>query len=305
HSGAAGLSRPFGTRGEEATGAVEEGHDPPSLSSRYPYCTFQSSLTLSLALVSVFLPQRYPESVSGDYLQNQFWVFIVCYGIIGYVNACAVFLRLVADVLNDIAMFMEILAPNFPTCFTLTSIVGVAGGATRAALTLHQARRDNMVDISAKDGSQETLVNLAGLLVSLILIPPVRSVVMETLNEARLAIVLHQYLRDGQVLGPVEANHKEPVFLGMFKPMSLSMLCYNSVIPFSSVILSLKIIGSWCMRVKLMDQIFQPFLKGKLSVTRCAQSVAVYSHRVCWDVVSGVRSAKPRVCPSPKALFGS
>jgi hypothetical protein len=47
-----------------------------------------------------------------------------------------------------------------------------------------------------------------------------------------------------------------------------------------------------------MDQIFQPFLKGKLSVTRCAQSVAVYSHRVFWDIVSGVRSAKPRVCPS-------
>lgn len=34
------------------------------------------------------------------------------------------------------------------------SLVGVAGGATRAALTLHQARRDNMADISAKDGSQ-------------------------------------------------------------------------------------------------------------------------------------------------------
>lgn len=100
------------------------------------------------------------------------------------------------------------------------SVVGVAGGATRAALTVHQARRDNMADISAKDGSQvtdvrdvlpgthvhfqypctcsyiqcpasftltcpnvlkdfidylyflqETLVNLAGLLVSLILIP--------------------------------------------------------------------------------------------------------------------------------------
>lgn len=43
----------------------------------------------------------------------------------------------------------------------------------------------------------------------------VRSVVMETLNEARLAIVLHQYLRDGRVLGPLEANLKEPVFLGM------------------------------------------------------------------------------------------
>lgn len=34
------------------------------------------------------------------------------------------------------------------------SLVGVAGGATRAALTVHQARRDNMADISAKDGSQ-------------------------------------------------------------------------------------------------------------------------------------------------------
>uniref|UniRef100_A0A4W5LW14 RUS family member 1 n=1 Tax=Hucho hucho TaxID=62062 RepID=A0A4W5LW14_9TELE len=180
---------------------------------------------------------------------NKVSVFIGCYGIIGDVNACAVFLRLVADVLNDIAIFMEILAPNFPMCFTLIvcsagifkSIVGVAGGATRAALTVHQARRDNMADISAKDGSQETLVNLVGLLVSLILIPlvtdnplltfvlfflftilhlfanykAVRSVVMETLNEARLAIVLHQYLRDGRVLGPLEANHKEPVFLGM------------------------------------------------------------------------------------------
>ena len=32
--------------------------------------------------------------------------------------------------------------------------MGVAGGATRAALTMHQARRDNMADVSAKDGSQ-------------------------------------------------------------------------------------------------------------------------------------------------------
>ena len=38
--------------------------------------------------------------------------------------------------------------------YLLQSLVGVAGGATRAALTLHQARRDNMADISAKDGSQ-------------------------------------------------------------------------------------------------------------------------------------------------------
>ncbi|XP_076852171.1 RUS family member 1 [Brachyhypopomus gauderio] len=155
--------------------------------------------------------------------------------------------RLFADVLNDVAMFIEIAAPYWPAFFTLIlcvagvfkSIVGVAGGATRAALTVHQARRNNMADISAKDGSQETLVNLAGLLVSLVLIPlitnnpkltfilfflftilhlfanykAVRSVVMETLNEARLSIVLHQYLLDGRILSPAEANQKEPVFL--------------------------------------------------------------------------------------------
>lgn len=153
--------------------------------------------------------------------------------------------RLFADVLNDVAMFMEILAPFFPAFFLLIvctagvfkSIVGVAGGATRAALTVHQARRDNMADISAKDGSQETLVNLAGLLVSLLLIPlvtdnalltfalfafftvlhlvsnfhAVRAVVMETLNEARLGEVWSSFVTRGEILTPREANAREPV----------------------------------------------------------------------------------------------
>lgn len=34
------------------------------------------------------------------------------------------------------------------------AVVGVAGGATRAAMIQHQARRDNMADVAAKDGSQ-------------------------------------------------------------------------------------------------------------------------------------------------------
>lgn len=42
----------------------------------------------------------------------------------------------------------------------------------------------------------------------------VRSVVMETFNEARLSIVLQQYLRDKQILSPLQANQREPVFLG-------------------------------------------------------------------------------------------
>lgn len=49
--------------------------------------------------------------------------------------------------------------------------MGVAGSATRAAVTQHQARMNNMGDVSAKDGSQETLVNLLALITSLILLP--------------------------------------------------------------------------------------------------------------------------------------
>ncbi|XP_034567244.1 RUS1 family protein C16orf58 homolog [Notolabrus celidotus] len=255
---------------------------------------------------SVFLPQGYPESVSNDYLQYQFWDTVQAFssslsgtlatqaslkgvgvgnqeatvaaatvtwllrdgtGMLGRIlfawqkgtklDSEAKKWRLFADVLNDIAMFMEILAPYFPAFFILIvctagifkSIVGVAGGATRAALTVHQARRDNMADISAKDGSQETLVNLAGLLISLILIPlvtdnpvltlslfflftilhlfanykAVRSVVMETFNEARLTIVLQQYLRDSRVLSPQEANQREPVFIEFSKSVPIKL----------------------------------------------------------------------------------
>ncbi|KAM6155882.1 RUS family member 1 [Rhynchocyon petersi] len=165
--------------------------------------------------------------------------------------------RLFADVLNDIAMFLEITTPTFPIGFTVTvcisnlakCIVGVAGGATRAALTMHQARRNNMADVSAKDSSQETLVNLAGLLVSLLLLPlvsdwpssslacfflftvlhiyanyrAVRAIVMETLNEGRLHLVLRHFLQKGKVLSPTSANHMEPLWTGFWPSLSLSL----------------------------------------------------------------------------------
>ncbi|XP_068606093.1 RUS family member 1 isoform X1 [Brachionichthys hirsutus] len=255
---------------------------------------------------SIFLPQGYPESVSKDYLQYQFWDTVQAFcsslsgtlatqaslkgvgvgnqdatvaaatitwllkdgaGMLGRIifawhkgsklDSEAKTWRLVADVLNDVAMFMMILAPHFPACFTtiiciagiFLSIVGVAGGATRAALTCHQAHRDNMADISAKDGSQETLVNLAALLISLVLIPfvtdnpqftlslfflftifhlfanykAVRSVVMETFSEARLSIVMQQYLTHGQILSPREANQREPVFLEFRKAVPIKL----------------------------------------------------------------------------------
>ncbi|XP_067325922.1 RUS family member 1 [Anolis sagrei] len=165
--------------------------------------------------------------------------------------------RLFADVLNDVAILMEILAPAFPAFFTLIvcisgffkCIVGVAGGATRAALTMHQARRDNMADVSAKDGSQETLVNLAGLLFSLLLIPlvadnlcltyslygfftilhlyanyrAVRAVCMETLNRARLSLVFQHFLEAIEIPGPDIINPQEPLLPGFRHQLKITL----------------------------------------------------------------------------------
>lgn len=67
--------------------------------------------------------------------------------------------RLRADILNDLAMTTELFLLPYYTkysiyilCLTtmMKAIVGVAGGATRAALTLHHAIRNNLADVSAK-----------------------------------------------------------------------------------------------------------------------------------------------------------
>ncbi|XP_006872001.1 PREDICTED: UPF0420 protein C16orf58 homolog [Chrysochloris asiatica] len=258
------------------------------------------------ALLAVFLPQGFPDSVSPDYLPYQLWDSVQAFAssLSGALATQAVLLglgvgnakasvsaatatwlvkdstgmlgrivfawwkgskldcnakqwRLFADVLNDGAMFLEIMAPLAPAYFTMTvcisnlakCIVGVAGGATRAALTVHQARRNNMADVSAKDGSQETLVNLAGLLVSLLLLPlvsdwpsfsfgcfllftalhiyanyrAVRALVMDTLNEGRLWLVLRHFLQRGEVLSPTSANQMEPLWTGFWPSLSLSL----------------------------------------------------------------------------------
>ncbi|KAL5467116.1 hypothetical protein EMCRGX_G031301 [Ephydatia muelleri] len=156
--------------------------------------------------------------------------------------------RLVADFMNDVATFLDLLAPLFPLFFLLImcvsslskAVVGIAGAATRAAFVQHQARRDNMADVSAKDNSQETLVNLAALLVGLFMTPRVAGhpklvwllftiftclhlfanyraasvVTMDTFNQNRLHLAVEGYLRHGKVLGPKPINSREPLLRG-------------------------------------------------------------------------------------------
>jgi hypothetical protein len=72
-------------------------------------------------------------------------------------------------------MTLELASPFFPSAFlllmsagsVLRSMTGVAGGATRAALTQHFALRRNAADIAAKEQSQEILTTMAGMALGL------------------------------------------------------------------------------------------------------------------------------------------
>ncbi|CAB0001192.1 unnamed protein product [Nesidiocoris tenuis] len=171
--------------------------------------------------------------------------------------------RLFADVVNDLAMCIELIVlpfffdsalPILCVSTALKALVGVAGGATRAAITQHQAINQNMGDVSAKDGSQETCVNLISTFLGLGLISlvsdlrltwgvffvltllhifanyrAVKCLNFKFFNEARLAIAVEEYLTNERVPSPDEANQKEPVFvLGRPKPTDDVPHCHLS-----------------------------------------------------------------------------
>ncbi|XP_071577186.1 RUS family member 1 [Temnothorax nylanderi] len=154
--------------------------------------------------------------------------------------------RLFADILDDVAKGIELLVPYFSSysvvilCVstTMKSIVGVAGGATRTALIHHQAIQNNVADVSAKDGSQETCVNLIASFFGIFILSlfhdgqyllelylflvavhlyanysAVKALCLDTLNEDRLAIIVKNYMINEQIPEPSKVNKEESVFL--------------------------------------------------------------------------------------------
>uniref|UniRef100_A0A5S6QD43 DUF647 domain-containing protein n=1 Tax=Trichuris muris TaxID=70415 RepID=A0A5S6QD43_TRIMR len=158
--------------------------------------------------------------------------------------------RLTADVLNDVGTTMELMAPYFDpfimviVCLSsiCRAIVGLAGCASRAAISQHQALRNNLADVSAKDASQETLVNLIALVWNLFMLPminkhrgvtgivcivftiihiycnykAVRSLRFPILNEKRFSLIVQSYLATGRVPNIEEVNLKESLWPSLF-----------------------------------------------------------------------------------------
>ncbi|KAK9276700.1 hypothetical protein L1049_006236 [Liquidambar formosana] len=153
--------------------------------------------------------------------------------------------RLVADFMNDLGMLMDLLSPLFPSAFVFVvclgslsrSFTGVASGATRAALTQHFALQNNAADISAKEGSQETLATMIGMAFGMLLAritmghslaiwlsflsltmfhmyanyKAVRCLSLTSLNSERSSILLQHFMETGQVLSPRQVSVMEHV----------------------------------------------------------------------------------------------
>ncbi|UPL02439.1 hypothetical protein LCI18_013373 [Fusarium solani-melongenae] len=153
--------------------------------------------------------------------------------------------RFLADLFNDTAFFLELYSPYFGPygkILALTSgealraLCGVAGGASKAALSVHFAKHDNLAELNAKEASQETAVGLIGLLVGTFVVKHVedhtsvvylmtvlvlahlwmnylgvRSVCMNVLNRQRATILFEEYLKSGNVLTPGEVAHRESI----------------------------------------------------------------------------------------------
>ncbi|CAF1144940.1 unnamed protein product [Rotaria sordida] len=153
--------------------------------------------------------------------------------------------RFYADILNDLAISLDLIAPFFKhlllpiACLSnlSRSIVGVAGGSTRAALTQHQAIAHNMGDVSAKDGSQETLVNLLALIVNIYLLHTIkrdrvlvwflyfiltalhlyanyraiRTLQLRTFNWNRFVLLCQYYFHHGEIQTIEYINRTEPI----------------------------------------------------------------------------------------------
>ncbi|ONI30989.1 hypothetical protein PRUPE_1G286700 [Prunus persica] len=226
-------------------------------------------------ILEAFVPEGFPSSVTPDYVSFQVWDLLQ--GLSTYIRTMlstqallsaigvgeksatvigatfqgsnldsnAKMWRLVADLMNDLGMLMDLVSPLFPSAFVFVvclgsisrSFTGVASGATRAALTQHFALQSNAADISAKEGSQETVATMVGMALGMLLARitmghplaiwfsflsltmfhmyanymAVRCLALNSLNPQRCSILLQHFMRTGQVLSPEQVSKMEHI----------------------------------------------------------------------------------------------
>ncbi|KAI5784704.1 vitamin B6 photo-protection and homoeostasis-domain-containing protein [Geopyxis carbonaria] len=153
--------------------------------------------------------------------------------------------RFLADIFNDSAMVLDCLSPAFPRmvrvsllCLSgsLRALCGVAGGASKASLSVHFAKMGNVGELNAKDSSQETVISLLGMLAGSVVVSritspsttwfslifllgvhlatnykAVRCVALRTLNRQRTCILFSWFQKTGTILSPKQVACRERV----------------------------------------------------------------------------------------------
>ncbi|KAL2901105.1 Protein root UVB sensitive 3 [Bienertia sinuspersici] len=252
-------------------------------------------------ILSAFVPEGFPSSVTKDYVPFQVWdslqallgaigvgeksatvigatfqwflrdltgmlggILFACYQGSNLDNNAKMW-RIVADLMNDLGMLMDLISPLFPSAFLFIlclgslsrSFTGVASGATRAALTQHFALQNNAADISAKEGSQETLATMVGMALGMFLAhvtggqslaiwfsflsltmfhmyanyKAVRCLSLDTLNGERSSLLVQYFMKTGQVLSAEKISVEEHVLPLWLNPWSAKTFkCLHSCI---------------------------------------------------------------------------
>lgn len=109
--------------------------------------------------------------------------------------------RLFADLINDIGLFLEMLAPLFPSRFLLIlsigsickCLCGVSAGATRSCISCHLSKNNNMGDVGAKENTQETGITLVGLVLGIYLSPILNSNIYIAWISFIILTMIHMY----------------------------------------------------------------------------------------------------------------
>ncbi|CAK5266934.1 unnamed protein product [Mycena citricolor] len=159
--------------------------------------------------------------------------------------------RLLADLLNDIAIVLDTLSPLLKLsvlrvstlCLSgsLRAMCGLCAGGSKAALTNHFASptsgSGDVGDLNAKDSSKETVLALLGMLVGSVVVQHLNSafltytvlftlvglhlalnyagvsgVVLRTLNRQRMTIAWELYRANGRTPTPEEVSSLEHIF---------------------------------------------------------------------------------------------
>jgi hypothetical protein len=104
--------------------------------------------------------------------------------------------RLFADIINDVGLTLDMVAPYagpdrvlyVTSMGTICKVMcGIAAGATKGSITQHFCLRGNMADLNAKEGTQEILVSLIGMLLGISLARYLHG--MEQRDESLTAVV--------------------------------------------------------------------------------------------------------------------